>query len=122
MKWYWLLLMVVAVQGLFLLAIWLLTRKKIAGEEKLDAERSKVKRLEEELQVEHDVRAQVMTELQRFADETKKVQEWYNAQKDRIAKEAQDAFQSLASDPSELDRRLDALLGTKARRDPTAPG
>lgn len=122
MPWWGVLLTVVGTQAVFLLIVWLLVRRKRGdGQELVEAERSKAARLETEVKAEREAREKITAELQRFADESRKVQAWYNEQKDRIAKEAQDAFTSLASDPAALDARLDALLGT-ARTDPTKPG
>jgi len=121
MPWWGTLLIVAGVQTVFLIILWvLIKRQQASGQELVAAERSKVQRLEEEVKAEKDAREKVTAELQRFADETKKVQAWYNDQKDRIMQEAKDAFQNLAADPSELDRRLAALLGTtKSDTDPT---
>lgn len=124
--WYWLLL-VVLLSIAAIIITWMVVRSRPASTELLEAEKSKAKRLQEELAAEKDAAAKVATELQRFASETRKVQEWYNAQKDLIAKEARDALPALVANPSELDRRLDILLGaankaSDPREDPTPRG
>jgi uncharacterized protein HemX len=93
--------------------VWLLVRKQQGfGRELVEAEKVKGERLAAEAKAEREAKEKIAAELQRFADENRKLQAWYNEQKDRIAKEAQDEFAKLATDPSELDRRLDSLLGT----------
>lgn len=108
MAWYWVLLIVVGCQGLFLLMFWLLTRNKaVSYNAELDASASK--RLEEELAAEKALSAELKEHQETLATKLKALGVWYNANVNRIEKEASDAFTAMAGDPSDVDIWLDSF-------------
>lgn len=126
MAWYWVLLIVVLVQGVALFVFWLITRnqqqwasnavEKIVG--------SSVTRAREELEAERKSKAKVESELQALAEEYKAVAVWYTTMQSKIGEEARHAFNKLVGSPSDLDRKLDELLTDlpTTTADESAPG
>lgn len=109
--WGWLIVVLVVAVATGII-VWLMARKtQGGGRELVEAEKVKGERLAAEAKAEREAKEAIAAELRRFADGNRKLVAWYNEQKEHLAKEAQDEFAKLASDPSELDRRLDSLLG-----------
>jgi sensor domain CHASE-containing protein len=107
--WGWLLIGA-GIALVIVVVIWALRRKPADVDRKALAD-SAAKRLEEELAAEREARVKVMEAYQQLAEENKRITSWYTEHKERIAKEAQDDFQKLSTDPSALNAKLDELLG-----------
>lgn len=117
MAWYWILIIVCGVQGLFLLVWWLLNRNRGTTINK-DLEDSTATRLKEELTVEKKKGEVVAAAHQAMVTKVKAIAVWYTENRERISKEASNEFEALAGDPDSIDSWLDATLG---RNDPTNP-
>ncbi len=123
MPWWGVLLMVVGVQGIFLLVWWLLTRNK-GGSISRELEDSTTKRLQDELEAERKKGEEVAAAYSSLTAKFKEVAAWYTENKDRISKEAADDFKAMAGDPSAVDAWLDSLTSnepTTASTDPEKP-
>jgi len=117
MPWYWVLLIVAVVQTAFLLAFWFLLRGRLdPWDAALQVSKLKGERLEAEVEAERVAKAKAEQEMLHLAKELAGVQTWYHARREQIPKEAQDEFRKLLSDPAELDRRLNLVLGVGSDR------
>jgi hypothetical protein len=117
MKWYWILLIVCGIQGLFLLVWWLLNRNKGSSPNtKLEA--STATRLEEELAAEKKKGETIAAANQAMVTKIKAIAIWYTENRDKISKEASSEFKAMAGDSDSIDSWLDDALG---RNDPTNP-
>lgn len=108
MAWYWVLLIVVGCQGLFLLVWWLISRNSGRDLNK-DLEDSTTKRLEEELAAEKKKGEEIATAYQTLTGKFREIATWYNTNRDQIKEEAIDDFKKLAGDPNNIDRWLDSF-------------
>jgi len=110
MEWYWILLIVVACQAVFLLFLWLALRKtvgQIPFKELQAVDKTKYK---EQIEAEKIARGKAEEELRTLATEQKKILQWWQAAKGKVTREVQDQFKTLVTDPDVLDRKLDSLL------------
>lgn len=119
MAWYWVLLIVVGCQGLFLLVFWLLTRNK-GGDLNKDLEDSTTKRLQAELEAEKKKGKDISSAYQNLADKFKEVAVWYNATKDQIKEESIRDFKAIAGNPDTIDTWLDSFTSPVSDTKPTS--
>lgn len=114
MAWYWVVLIIVAVQCLFLLVWWLLTRGSgvLVADLKEALKQSRLKRVEEELAIEKKTKEQVIQELNSLTKDYKAIIAWYEENKGKIVSDAKTNYKELVADPDLLDAKLDSLLGT----------
>jgi hypothetical protein len=110
MKWYWILLLIVGVQGLFLLVWWLINRRTGSADLIKKLSESSDTRLQEELAAEKKAKATVSDAYKTLASKYKEVASWYTENKDKIEENADDSFKELANDPDAIDAWLDDLL------------
>jgi len=111
MAWYWILLIVVACQGLFLFLFWLVTRNS-GKSYNAELDTSASKRLEEELAAEKVLTATLKEQQDTLASKLKALGIWYNDNVNRIEKEASDAFTAMAGNPANIDAWLDGFKGS----------
>lgn len=122
MDWWWILLIVCGVQGLFLLVWWLLNRNKGTDINRA-LEDSTTTRLKEELEAEREKGDVIAAANVSLTAKFKEVAAWYDKNKDQITQEAADEFKTMAGDPEAVDAWLDGLSApdTPDRLDPTKP-
>jgi hypothetical protein len=72
---------------------------------------SEKKRHAEELAAEQERAREMSGAIEELKAERSAMLAWYGEQKDKIDEDAQTTFETLATDGSALDARLDALLG-----------
>lgn len=114
MPWWGILLVIVGVQGLFLLVLWLVLRRSNPAAAKLlkQLEDSASKRLAEERDAERRAKEEVAAAYKELAEKQRELDRWYNDNETKIDEEAARAYKELAVDPAAVDRKLDELLGS----------
>lgn len=122
MEWYWIVLIVVACQAVFLLLMWLALRKtvgQIPHKELAAVDREKY---ETQIEAEKVARGKAEQELRTLAAEQKKILDWWKQAEGKVNREVRDNFKELVSDPSALDSKLDSLLSgsNEGGTEPTA--
>jgi hypothetical protein len=110
MDWYWILLIVVGCQAVFLLLLWLALRKTVGQIPFKELQASNSQKYQEQIEAEKIARGKAEEELRTLAAEQKKILDWWKQAEGKVNREVQDAFKELVSDPSALDRKLDSLL------------
>jgi len=110
MEWYWILLIVVACQAVFLLFLWLALRKTVGQIPFKELQAVDTTKYKEQIEAEKIARGKAEKELRTLATEQKKILQWWQAAKGKVTREVQDQFKTLVTDPDALDRKLDSLL------------
>lgn len=109
--WGWLIIVaIVVIAALILGYVW--GRKSSPDVDRKALADSERKALEDEIEAEKVARAAAEQARDQLATDLKQTLAWYNKQKGAIDAAAQKEFTDLVSDPDDLDRKLDALLGT----------
>lgn len=121
MAWYLVLLILVCMQGVFLLVWWLLNRRHTDMGLLRELAKSASRRIDEERKAERKTKEKVADAYRSLAEERKKLVEWYNENRAKIDDNARRRFEELAGDSDAIDRKLDELLGTRTEDD-TKPG